>query len=239
MHDQRPLLSSSLVRRAALIAGILLIILAALNVGIKWYGERILKAGHVTDTDEVAIAIGDDRLKLAKNTLRTPLERQGGESERVDLYLTWPDLKGYEDANRAIFDDPAQAAGLIFVQLSQSTMSEDMSGRFGPIYSRLTEGEPVPLKHGLLLHRLRADSGYGKEVILTGERENDDTFVARCLLPQPPQEATGSDCQRDIHIGQDLNLFYRFSANLLPQWQKLDADVKNYIAQRLVKDGKP
>ncbi|MGG2477683.1 hypothetical protein ACNVD4_20125, partial [Rhizobium sp. BR5] len=64
-------------------------------------------------------------------------------------------------------------------------------------------------------------------------------YVARCLLPQTPQEATGSDCQRDIHIGQDLSLFYRFSANLLPQWQKLDADVKNYVAQRLGKDGNP
>ncbi len=239
MHDQSRLLSSSLLRRAAIIAGILLILLAGLNVGIKWYGERILKAGHTTDTSEVEITIGNDRLKLARNTLRTPSERQGGESERIDLYLTWPDLKGYEDTNRAIFDDPAQSAGLIFVQLSQSTMSEDMSGRFGPIYSRLTEGEPVPLKHGLLLHRLRAVSGYGKEVVVTGERENSDTFVARCLLPRTPQEAMGSDCQRDIHIGQDLSLFYRFSANLLPQWQKLDADVKNYVAQRLVKDGNP
>lgn len=116
-------------------------------------------------------------------------------------------------------------------------MSEDMSGRFGPIYSRLTEREPVPLKHGLLLHRLRADSGYGKEVILTGEREGESAYVVRCLLPQTPQAATGSDCQRDIHAGQDLSLFYRFSSALLPQWQKLDTDVKNYIEHRLVKDG--
>ncbi|RVT80300.1 hypothetical protein EM858_04740 [Agrobacterium sp. CNPSo 2736] len=234
MNDQKPLLSSSLMLRAVLIAGILLVFLGVLNVGIKWYGERILQAGHTTATEEVEIVIGNDRLKLAQNTLRAPSERLGGERERVDLYLSWPDLEGYEEANRAVFDDPAQAAGLIFIQLSQSTMSEDMSGRFGPIYSRLTEGEPVPLKHGLMLHRLRADSGYGKEVILTGEREGESAYVVRCLMPQA---ATGSDCQRDIHAGQDLSLFYRFSCALLPQWQKLDADVKNYIERRLVKDG--
>ncbi len=239
MKDQKPLLSSSVMLRTALIAGILLIFLGALNVGIKWYGERILQAGHTTATEEVEIVIGNDRLKLAKNTLRAPSERLSGERERIDLYLSWPDLRGYEDANRSVFDDPTQAAGLIFIQLSQSTMSEDMSGRFAPIYSRLTEGEPVPLKHGLVLHRLRADSGYGKEVILTGERDGGNAYVVRCLLPQPPQEATGSDCQRDIHTGQDLSLFYRFSSALLPQWQKLDADVKNYIERRLVKDGNP
>lgn len=236
MQNQSPLLSSSLIRRTAIVAGILLVFIAALNVGVKWYGERLLKAGHTTATNEVQITIGNDRLKLAKNTLRVPSERHDGERERIDLYLTWPDLKGYEDTNRAVFDDPAQATGLIFIQLSQSTMSEDMSGRFAPIYARLTEGEPVPLKHGLMLHRLRADSGYGKEVILTGQREGESDYVVRCLLPQTPQDATGSDCQRDIHAGQDLSLFYRFSANLLPQWQKLDADVKQYIQQRLAKD---
>lgn len=224
------------MRRVAVVAALILVFLAALNFGIKWYGDRILQAGHTTATDAVQIAIGNDRLKLEKNTLRVPSERHDGERERIDLYLTWPDLKGYEDANRAAFDDPSRAAGLIFVQLSQSTMSEDMSGRFGPIYSRLTEGEPVPLKHGLILHRLRADSGYGKEVILTGRREGESDYVVRCLLPQPPQEATGSDCQRDVHTGQDLSLFYRFSATLLPQWTKLDADVKRYVEQRLVKD---
>jgi hypothetical protein len=236
MHNGSPLLSSSLMRRVVVIVVIILVFVAALNFGIKWYGDRILQAGHTTATDEVQITIGNDRLKLAKNTLRVPSERQDGERERVDLYLTWPELEGYEDANRAAFDDPAKAAGLIFIQLSQSTMSEDMSGRFGPIYSRLTEEEPVPLKHGLMLHRLRADSGYGKEVILTGKREGENDYVVRCLLPQTPQEATGSDCQRDIHAGQDLSLFYRFSASLLPQWAKLDADIKHYVEQRLVKD---
>jgi hypothetical protein len=236
MHNEAPLLSSSLIRRAVIIAVIIICFVAALNIGVKWYGERILQAGHTTATDAVEITIGNDRLKLAKNTLRVPSDRHDGERERADLYLTWPDLKGYEDSNRAVFDDPAQAAGLIFIQLSQSTMSEDMSGRFGPIYARLTEGEPVPLKHGLTLHRLRADAGYGKEVILTGQREGESDYVVRCLLPQTQQESTGSDCQRDIHAGQDLSLFYRFSTTLLPQWKELDAGVKRYIEQRLVKD---
>lgn len=119
MKDQKPLLSSSVMLRTALIAGILLIFLGALNVGIKWYGERILQAGHTTATEDVEIVIGNDRLKLAKNTLRAPSERLSGERERVDLYLSWPDLRGYEDANRSVFDDPTQAAGLIFIQLSQ------------------------------------------------------------------------------------------------------------------------
>ncbi|ANV22829.1 hypothetical protein CFBP5875_06115 [Agrobacterium pusense] len=239
MHSDTGFLSSSLIRRVIVICGALAALLTALNFGMKWYGDRIIQAGHTTSTDEVEITIGNDRLKLAKNTLRNPSDRDSGAHERADLYLTWPDLAGYRDSNRALFDDPKNAVGLIFVQLSQSTMSQDMSGRFEPIYTRLIEGEPTPLKHGLLLHRLRADSGYGKEVILTGRRDGESVYVVRCLLPQTPQETTGSDCQRDIHVGQDLSLFYRFSANLLPQWQALDAAVTRYVEKRLVKDENP
>lgn len=239
MTDHKRLFSPSFMFRAALVGVSLLVTLAAMNVGIKWYGARISQAGYTTETDAVEIVIGNDRLRLAKNTLRAPAERFGGERDRVDLFLTWPDLRGYEQANRSLFDDPSQAPRLIFIQLSRSTMSEDMSGRFGPIYARLTEGEPVPLKHGLLLHRLRTDSGYGKEVILTGERNGQSAYVVRCLIPEPPQQPTGSDCQRDIRVGQDLSLFYRFSSLLLPQWDKVDAAVKNYIEHRLVKDGNP
>jgi hypothetical protein len=125
MNDQKPLLSSSLMLRAALIAGILLVFLGTLNVGIKWYGERILQAGHTTATEEVEIVIGNDRLKLAKNTLRAPSERLGGERERVDLYLSWPDLKGYEEANRAVFDDPAQAARALLLSAANRSARND------------------------------------------------------------------------------------------------------------------
>lgn len=98
-HAQRsPLLSSSLIRRAVIIAVIIICFVAALNIGVKWYGERILQAGHTTATDAVEITIGNDRLKLAKNTLRVPSDRHDGERERADLYLTGRISKGYEDS---------------------------------------------------------------------------------------------------------------------------------------------
>ena len=84
MQNGTPLLSSSLIRRAAIIAGILLILVIALNIGVKWYGERILKAGHTTATDEVQVTIGNDRLNLAKNTLRLPpVVRAASRSESI------------------------------------------------------------------------------------------------------------------------------------------------------------
>lgn len=235
MQNETPFFSSRFRLVLSAFAALFLVLLAALWFAAGWYGEQILNAGHTTSTDPVTVTIGNDRLLLAKNTIRVPAQRQDGESDRVDLYLTWPELGGYGEANRKVFDNPDSTADLIFIQISRSTMSEDISGRFLPIYARLAEGEPLPLRYGLMLHRLKADSGYGKEVVLTGKREGETDFVVRCLLPQKPEESTGNDCQRDIRAGQDLTIFYRFSARLLPQWQKLDQALKTYVEARLNK----
>lgn len=66
MHSDTGFLSSSLIRRVIVICGALAALLTALNFGMKWYGDRIIQAGHTTSTDEVEITIGNDRLNWQK-----------------------------------------------------------------------------------------------------------------------------------------------------------------------------
>jgi hypothetical protein len=204
-----------------------------INIAAHWYGKKILLAGHTVSDEQFSITIGQDRLRLQANTIRLGQQRQNGNAETVDLYLTWPDLQGYGVENRNTFDDLANSGSLLFLQLSQSTMSRDMSGRYEPIYLHLIEGDGQKLKYGLTLHRLRADSGYGQEVILTAPRQSATDYVVRCLLPEAGQPATSADCQRDIHVGRDLTVLYRFSASRLSEWETIDAAVQDYISQRL------
>jgi hypothetical protein len=112
-------------------------------------------------------------------------------------------------------------------------MSRDMSGRLGPIYSRLFRGEPEAGPAGLIAHHLDAKSGFGKEVVLTGMTRTGGLYVVRCLLPKTPAEATTADCQRDIHVGRDLTLLYRFSSRLLPQWETLDARLQAFAGNHI------
>jgi hypothetical protein len=57
----------------------------------------------------------------------------------------------------------------------------------------------------------------------------------RCVLPAAGERATSGDCQRDIHIGQDLTILYRFSSALLKDWQHIDAAVRLFVENRLAK----
>ncbi|MGO4843225.1 hypothetical protein AB4144_64220, partial [Rhizobiaceae sp. 2RAB30] len=48
--------------------------------------------------------------------------------------------------------------------------------------------------------------------------------VARCLTGQSAEESL-APCERDIHVGGNLSLTYRFPRELLQGWRSLDAAV--------------
>lgn len=230
--NEIPLIST----RFLVIAMLAILILAAASFAISWYGraygERLSLAGHTQSTEIVNIVIGRDELALPANVIRFEPQRQGGPAERVDLYLLWPELTGYASAERRRFDDLTLANSLIFLQISQSTMSRDMSGRIEPIYRHLFDGPPAPGPAGLTLHTFKSATGYEGEQLLTGTLPDGTTYAIRCLMRRTPEEATASDCQRDIHVGEDLTVLYRFASHMLPDWAKIDQAVRQYVAGR-------
>lgn len=248
--DESPLISESFLYKLTAIIVVLALLTAAISIGGRWFGQRMALAGHTQSTEQFSIQIGQDRLGLAANTMRFADQRRSGPAERVDLYVTWPEMKGYSADLRRRFDNVSGPSGLIFLQLSQSTMSRDMSGRLEPIYSKLFEGEPQPYRFGLNLHHLRPNAGYGNEVVLTAAGDNQADYVVRCLLPAlgPTQDPAlendpqfrstplpgGGDCQRDIHVGQDMTVLYRFSSALLADWKHIDAAVRLFVENRLL-----
>ncbi len=235
--QETPLLSGRALRITIVVVGLLVLLLVAINVIGRRLGETIALAGHTTSTDIYDVTIGPDRLSLVANTIRFPQARTHGATDRIDLYLAWPEMTGYSPETSHRFNDLSRPGQLIFIQLGQSTMSRDMSGRLEPIYKDLFEGEERPLEAGLVLHHLRKDSGYAGEVMITGKRNGQPDYAVRCILPEDPHLATNADCQRDIFAGHDLTVLYRFSSTLLRDWQAVDEAVRTYIDARLIHPG--
>jgi len=232
--DHAPLVSSRFVyMMTAAVVG-LAALTATISLAGRWYGENLALAGHTTSTEPVDIFIGQDHLRFPANVIRFEQQRVTGRAERVDLYLTWPELKGYTDETRALFNDVSQPGALLFLDISQSTMSRDMSGRIEPIYQHLFSGKLLPGPAGLVRHEMKQNSGYGEEVFFTANRNGDTPYAVRCMMPATPALSTSADCQRDIHIGRDLVVLYRFSSQLLPQWQAIDTAVTAFLNERLI-----
>lgn len=229
-----PLLSGRFVYKVTAVVVLLAAITTALSLSGRWFGENLALAGHTSSLTPYDIFIGQDHLRLPANVIRFESQRATSIAERVDIYLTWPALEGYSDDNRHLFNNVNRPESLIFLQISQSTMSRDMSGRLEPIYTQVFEGAASPGPNGLTRHGVKATSSYAGEAFFTAEREGEPTYVVRCLEPGANEVPTSADCQRDIHAGKDLVILYRFSRNLLPQWREIDNAVGGFVKSHLV-----
>jgi hypothetical protein len=228
-----PLLSNKLLFRVTLVIGLLAALASGLSVAGRWLGDDLV-LGENTESREIHhIIVGQDALALPANVIRFENQRRNGPAESVSIYLSWPALDGYSRNIASIFSDPERVDRLIFAEFSQSVMSRDMSGRVEPIYSKLFTGEPSPGPAGLTIHRLTRKSGFGDERLLTAALADGSTYAVRCLIPARIEESTSADCLRDVHVGRDLTLLYRFSSSLLPQWQEIDTAVRSYAGQHL------
>lgn len=214
-------------------------LLAALASGLSIYGKQIgaeLALGGNTDSTEILhVIIGQDTLALPANTIRFEPQRRSGRAESLGVYLSWPGLEGYSRRNAGIFSDPNRVDGLIFIDFSQSVMSRDMSGRVEPIYSRLFDGPPTDGPAGLKIHALTRNSGFGEERLLTARLPDGSVYAVRCLLPADSGQSTSADCLRDVRVGRDLTMLYRFSAVLLPQWQEIEKAMRSFAETHVVR----
>ncbi|MCL6708049.1 hypothetical protein M8R20_13685 [Pseudomonas sp. R2.Fl] len=235
--EETPLITNGFMIKLAAVVLVLAALSGVISLAGQIFGGQMLLAGHSDSSEVLTVRIGQDDLRLSANTIRFAAQRKSGAAERADLYFLWPEMTGYHKEYRRRFDDIALADTLIFVQLSQSIMSRDMSGRLEPIYSYLFEGASETGPHGLTLHRLRRDSGYANEVMYTAPRLGRPDYAVRCLLPQPGSPPSSGDCQRDIHIGRDLTVLYRFSSSLLGDWDRIDMAVRSYFESRLTGTG--
>lgn len=228
------LVSTRFVARMMMLTVALATATAGISLAGRWYGKHLATAGYTISEDRHDIFIGEDHLRIPSNVIRFAEQRLTGTAERIDMSLTWPRLQGYTEENRGAFTDITHPGGLIFLQISQSTMSRDMSGRLEPIYRHIFAGPPISFGSGLSQHRLKYNSGYGNEVFFTARSTGQADYVVRCILPDADTPSTSADCQRDIKVGKDLAVLYRFSSQLLPQWQAIDEAVAGFVSGRLV-----
>ena len=196
-----------------------------ISVGGKWFGRSIALAGHTGDTTLREIIIGNNLISTPANTIRFGRQRRDGVADRLDLYLRWPELDGYSDTARDDFNHAKGTRRIIFLSFEERMMSRDMSGRLEPIYASMLVRPGKAGPGGTVLYRFTEKSGYLNEVLAVAAQPDGEQFVARCLVGESAVESL-APCERDIHVGDNLSLSYRFPQELLGDWAKLDKAVR-------------
>jgi hypothetical protein len=225
---------STLMRRVFYAFAALALLSVAISVGGKWVGHSIAMAGYTDDPTIRQVMIGNNVIAVPANTIRFAQARRDGIASRLDLYLRYPEMDGYSEAARDDFNH-SEANRIIFLSFEPQMMSRDMSGRFAPIYGALIVQPGIPGPGGTTVYGFKEKSGYLNEVLVVGKRGGKDPFVARCLSG-PNAGQSLAPCERDIHVGDDLSLTYRFPKEFLDDWQALDAAM-TAEAGRILKPG--
>lgn len=230
--EPREAISSSFVLKVFYVFAALALCSLAISVGGKWLGRSISLAGHTDETTLRTIIIGKNAISAPANTIRFDRQRRDGIADRLDLYLRWPQLDGYSNAARDDFNHARGARNILFLSFEERVMSRDMSGRLEPIYASMLVRPGQAGPGGTTLYAFDEKSGYLNEVLAVAALPDGDAFVARCLVGESAAESL-APCERDIHVGDNLSLSYRFPRELLGDWQKLDPAIRAKAASLL------
>jgi len=204
----------------------------------RWLGPVISMGGYSEDPTLREIVIGNNVLSVPANAIRFEEARHDGVTPRLDLYLRWPDLTGYTNATRDDFNNKDGRKEILFLSFEPQAMSRDMGGRFEPIYRSLIVEPGSAGENGVTLYGFRPDTGYLNETLAVASRPEGEPFVARCLVGPAARDSL-APCQRDVLIGDELSLNYRFPRELLGDWQSLDAAVIAKARSFIRAEGKP
>ena len=229
-------LDASFMMKVFYVFAVLALLSLAISLGGKWFGRSIALAGHTDDATPREIVIGNNVISAPANAIRFERQRRNGIASRLDLYLRWPRLDGYSDAARDDFNHANGARRIIFVSFEEQMMSRDMSGRLEPIYASMLVRPGVTGPGGTTLFSFNEKSGYLNEVLAVAAQPDGGAFVARCLAGESADESL-APCERDIHVGDDLSLSYRFPRELLGDWAQLDAAIRAKAASMLRSGG--
>jgi hypothetical protein len=224
---QEPAAESSVLARIIFwtCAGLTLLT-GAMLFTVHLFGAEIARAGFSADATKRQIVIGNDVLDVPGNVIRFRAQRRAQNLERLDLYFFWPEMTGYSDRLSAEFDRPSINPAILFVTIEPRSMTQDMTGRIEPIYSKFMEGPETDAGHGLKRRALSAAGGFAGEE-LWYEAESPYPFAARCVRSDDPTATPY--CLRDFHAGQDLSVTYRFHRSLIGEWMTLDRAVRAEI----------
>lgn len=219
-----PGLDTSVLRRLAWVLAGLLALSAAISGAGLWFGRSLAMAGHTDDRTPYEIVIGNDVIVAPANAIRFERQRRNGIATRLDLYLRWPDMTGYSEAARDDFNHAGGSRKILFLSFEERMISRDMSGRFEPIYRSLIMWPGREGPGGIRLFPFKPATGYANEELAVADRPGEEPFVARCLSGVAAEESL-APCERDIHLGDNLSLSYRFPLALLGDWRALDEAV--------------
>lgn len=228
--NKRQPISNDFGKLVVKLCAFFVVVTGLIYVAAGYYGSLIAMGSHTSSTTLRQIVIGSDVVTVPENMIRFSGQRKATELSRLDLHTHWPSMTGYDTSLIEAFNSTDPATPILYVALEPRDMAKDMSGRISSIYEKFFSGPPVEAGNGLVRRAFSTQSAYFSEDLYY-EAGSPYPFAARCI--RESEQMAGEFCIRDIHIGRDMMLTYRFHKSLLPEWMAMDSAVRRTFTAML------
>ncbi|PVB59996.1 hypothetical protein [Labrenzia sp. 011] len=182
-----------------------------------WQDHAAARSGDAP----VSLTVGDVRFRFPPDyrvSAHRQSPREAGRFDFLRLAMVWPGLDG--DRLRSAGDsDLPPADSTIQIELEHNPGRENLRARIDPFYRRLARGGELDGPDGLKILNL-SSRGTSRTELIVYDPSAQNGFIARCLKASPKEERTM--CNRALLLASGLELRYRFSRELLPDWRQLD-----------------
>jgi hypothetical protein len=181
-----------------------------------------------SSTDPVAIEIGGVKLWVPENYLQYDSARRGGHRREVALWSILPDLSGWSNWNSGSFSDTGPNSRIVIITIRDQQVNVSEADRLKRIYmAYVVDPKGTPGPFGLRQYTFSRDSGYRAEDLLVGDTPKGP-MVLRCVRLGP--DVTNPSCLRDMLIGKNVGLSYRFKRSKLSHWREIGEAVDGLVA---------
>ncbi|MBU6442942.1 MAG: hypothetical protein KGR48_03440 [Alphaproteobacteria bacterium] len=192
--------------------------------------EHPAPTSHATP---VSLAVGGLKFTIPADYVVYRSARTGGRRKELALITTFPDFRGYNQAESQTFASNASDSPVIYILVREEQVNLSEQERLERIYlGYVTDARGKPGPFDLTQYTFRDDTGYRGEDLFVGHMDAS-LVVMRCVrfslnVPSP-------SCLRDKPLGKDVALSYRFKRANLGSWREIghgvDALMRRFVSR--------
>ena len=209
----------------AIVICALILLYYILPAPIAWIEAR---PDPTSGTRPVHLNVGGKQFLIPANYIIYSDERQGGQHLRVILAALMPDFHGYSRAEAWQFTNDGAQSRVVHLRIWADNLALSEPAQLHRVlltFVTSPHGQPGPF--GLTQYRFRHDNGYRGQDLFVGVYDGQ-TIVLRCWRIVSTNHAP--DCMRDLRLGHNVSLSYRFKRTYLSQWRQIAQGVSRLVA---------
>ena len=222
-----PITGSLTLQRGLYCVAALALVSLLLAITGRFLGHTISLGGHTEEKSLREIVIGNSVLELPANMIRFGKQRRNGVASAWISICTGRTCR--------VISRSSYRISMVQGRKSDCCLPPSNHGRLPgyvrPLWSDLQHFDRRAWGQGPVGpndQTFQPESGFiNEELIVFPKRRETQPFVARCLDAKTSKDNFAS-CQRDIFVGEDLQLTYRFPREMLKDWQQIEEQMRSF-----------